>query len=98
MRDKKSELTDKKEDAEKWENKNNKKEKEKVPFNCQNDLRFQMRSRCNAASDKMIEDCLGAPAASNEIAHFTRGQTSWQAISFGNCVGPTCSYFSPPAT
>ncbi|EFX86387.1 hypothetical protein DAPPUDRAFT_98001 [Daphnia pulex] len=43
-------------------------------------------NRCNAASDKMIEDCLGAPAASNEIAHFTRGQPSWQAISFGATV------------
>ena len=62
-------------------------------------LRFQMRSRCNAASDKMIEDCLGAPAASNEIAHFTRGQTSWQTASEiirHNCAPTNCSYFSPP--
>ena len=41
----------------------------------------------------MIEDCLGAPAASNEIAHFTRGQPSWQAISFGNCAGPDLLVF-----
>ncbi|KAK4002145.1 hypothetical protein OUZ56_003992 [Daphnia magna] len=41
----------------------------------------------NAASDKMIEDCLGAPAASKEIAHFTRGQPSWQAMSFRQ-LGP----------